>query len=84
MIVAVVDCTRSGKNNNKTLIKTTTTTTAISHAFHMHLNIVYQSQYNFVYAGFMSNIYHEGDKLVIIHSHEVHPPVMPRKYKSLR
>ncbi|KAM7430277.1 hypothetical protein ABFA07_018982 [Porites harrisoni] len=26
---------------------------------------------------FMSNIYHEGDKLVIIHSHELHPPVMP-------
>ncbi|CAH3171040.1 unnamed protein product [Porites evermanni] len=25
----------------------------------------------------MSNIYHEGDKLVIIHSHELHPPVMP-------
>ena len=84
MIVPVVNCTMPGKNKDKTLIKTTTTTTAISHAIHMHLNIVYQSQYNFVYAGFMSNIYHEGDKLVIIHSHELHPPVMPRKCKSLR
>ena len=81
MIVPVVNCTMPGKNKDKTLIKTTTT--AISHAIHMHLNIVYQWQYNFVYAGFISNIYHEGDKLVIIHSHEVHPPVMPRKYKSL-
>ena len=28
----------------------------------------------------MANIYHEGDRLLIIHSHELHPPVMPRKY----
>ena len=46
MIVPVVNCTMPGKNKDKTLIKTTTTT-AISHAIHMHLNIVYQSQYNF-------------------------------------
>ncbi|XP_020625051.1 uncharacterized protein LOC110062465 [Orbicella faveolata] len=26
---------------------------------------------------FMANVYHEGDRLVVIHSHELHPPVMP-------
>ena len=29
--------------------------------------------------GFMENVYHEGDQLVVIHSHELHPPAMPRK-----
>ena len=28
----------------------------------------------------MANVYQEGDRLVVIHSHELHPPVMPRKY----
>lgn len=27
----------------------------------------------------MENVYHEGDQLVVIHSHELHPPAMPRK-----
>ena len=31
----------------------------------------------------MANVYHEGDRLVVIHSHELHPPVMPRKYNSV-
>lgn len=26
---------------------------------------------------FITNIYHEGDRLILIHSHELHPPVMP-------
>jgi len=32
----------------------------------------------------MANVYHEGDRLVVIHSHELHPPVMPRKYNLSR
>lgn len=32
------------------------------------------------FAGFKEQIFHEGDKLVVVHSHELHPPALPRKY----
>ena len=30
----------------------------------------------------MADVYHERDRSVVIYSHELHPPVMPRKYNN--
>lgn len=30
----------------------------------------------------MANVHHEGDRVIVIHSHEIHPPVLPRKYNE--
>lgn len=35
------------------------------------------------YPGFMTNVYQKGDQLIVIHSHQVHLPVMPRKYRVM-
>ena len=35
------------------------------------------------YPGFMTNVYQKGDQLIVIHSHQVQPPVMPRKYRVI-
>ena len=32
--------------------------------------------------GFKEHVYHEGDQLVLIHSHELPLPAMPRKYNT--
>ena len=36
----------------------------------------------FIFVGFMENVYHEGDRVIVIHSHELHPPALPRKYNE--
>lgn len=35
--------------------------------------------FHLFHTGFLENVYHEGDQLVVVHSHELHPPAMPRK-----
>ena len=31
------------------------------------------------WTGFMTNVYHDGDRLLVVHSHELQPPALPRK-----
>ena len=31
-------------------------------------------------SGYKDQVYRKGDKLVVVHSHELHPPALPRKY----
>ena len=33
----------------------------------------------FLFAGYKDQIYRNGDRLVVVHSHELHPPALPRK-----
>jgi len=35
------------------------------------------------YSGYKQEIFKEGDSLVVVHSHELHPPALPRKCISL-
>lgn len=36
----------------------------------------------FIFAGFMANVFHEGDRLLVIHSHELQLPALPREYNQ--
>jgi len=35
-------------------------------------------------SGYKDQVYRKGDKLVVVHSHELHPPALPRKYSIIR
>ena len=34
-------------------------------------------------SGYKDQVYRKGDKLVVVHSHELHPPALPRKYSII-
>lgn len=34
-------------------------------------------------SGYKDQVYRKGDKLVVVHSHQLHPPALPRKYSII-
>lgn len=55
--------------NYELLMKTTVTMTSVCTSLFI--------------SGYKDQVYRKGDKLVVVHSHELHPPALPRKYSII-